>query len=118
MADRVVHRKEFDVGVIGGGPAGATAARLLAESGLRVFVVERSMGNNFRGGESLPPQANWLLGRLGLIAHLESGPHLPCYGNQSVWGSPEVVDTDFIFSPDGSGWHLDREGRELRTWAS
>jgi len=34
--------------------------------------------------------------------------HLPCYGNLSAWGSSELHATDFIFDPNGMGWHLDR----------
>jgi len=30
-------------------------------------------------------------------------------GNRSAWGSDELSDRDFIFSPYGSGWHLNRQ---------
>jgi flavin-dependent dehydrogenase len=34
--------------------------------------------------------------------------HLPCYGNVSAWGNPELDATDGIRDPHGLGWHLDR----------
>lgn len=103
----------FDVAVIGGGPAGAVTALLLARAGRRVLVLERSPSfsdqeHGFRGGDSLPPQANPLLRRLGLEGLVRRGPHLPCHGNRSAWGGRELVDTDFLYSPHGHGWHLDR----------
>ena len=39
-----------DVAVIGGGPAGATVAALLAESGRRVVVFEKSRHPRFHIG--------------------------------------------------------------------
>ena len=46
-----------DVAVIGGGPAGSTAAALLARSGHRVIVVEKAHHPRFHIGESLLPRA-------------------------------------------------------------
>jgi flavin-dependent dehydrogenase len=104
--------RTYDVAVVGGGPAGAVTALLLARAGRRVLVLESSseagLGSGYRGGESLPPQANPLLRRLGLEEVVRRGPHLPCHGTVSSWGSPRPVDTDFLFSPHGHGWHLDR----------
>src|SRR5688500_17861156 len=41
MALKAEHRK-YDVVVLGGGPAGATAGLMLAKAGWRVAIVERS----------------------------------------------------------------------------
>lgn len=38
---------------------------------------------------------------------MADGPH-PCYSNVSVWGTDEPVVRDFIFDPNGHGWHVDR----------
>ena len=45
----------YDVAIIGGGPAGSTAAALLAEKGRRVVVLEREKFPRFHIGESLLP---------------------------------------------------------------
>ena len=48
---------DADVVVIGGGPAGATAATLLAEAGHGVVLLEREPFPRFHIGESLLPMA-------------------------------------------------------------
>src|SRR4029453_11786177 len=45
----------YDVAIIGGGPAGSTAATLLAQAGRRVIVLEREKFPRFHIGESLLP---------------------------------------------------------------
>ena len=46
-----------DVLVIGGGPAGSTAAALLAERGYRVTLLEKARHPRFHIGESLLPSS-------------------------------------------------------------
>ncbi len=57
--------------VIGGGPAGSTAAARLARKGLKVLLVERDRHPRFHIGESLLPMNMPILERLGLSARLE-----------------------------------------------
>jgi len=56
-----------DVLVIGGGPAGSTAAALLAERGYRVSLLEKAHHPRFHIGESLLPANLPLLQKLGVI---------------------------------------------------
>lgn len=60
------HATACDILVIGGGPAGATAAILLAEKGYRVTVLEKARHPRFHIGESLLPANLPLLERLGV----------------------------------------------------
>ena len=55
-----------DVLVVGGGPAGSTAAALLARKGLQVTLVERDRHPRFHIGESLLPMNMPIIERLGL----------------------------------------------------
>jgi flavin-dependent dehydrogenase len=55
-----------DVLIIGGGPAGSTAAALLAERGRRVVVIEKDRHPRFHIGESLLPLNLPLFERLGV----------------------------------------------------
>ena len=56
----------FDVIIVGCGPAGSTAANLLAQAGKRVLVLEREQFPRFHIGESLLPIDLPLFERLGL----------------------------------------------------
>src|SRR5438477_12245596 len=58
--------EEYDVAIIGGGPAGSTAATLLAKAGRRVIVFEREKFPRFHIGESLLPFSMATFRRLGV----------------------------------------------------
>ncbi len=56
-----------DVLVIGGGPAGTTAATLLHQKGWRVVLLEKDFHPRFHIGESLLPMNLPILARLGVL---------------------------------------------------
>jgi flavin-dependent dehydrogenase len=63
---------DCDVLVIGGGPAGSTAAALLAERGHRVTLLEKARHPRFHIGESLLPANLPLLEKLGVADAVKS----------------------------------------------
>ena len=98
----------FDVVVAGGGPAGAVAALELSRRGVRVALIEQSAYEDPRVGETLPPQIRQPLTELGAWERfLASGP-LESYGIRTAWETQAARHRDFISSPYGCGWHVDR----------
>jgi geranylgeranyl reductase family protein len=61
----------YDVAIIGGGPAGSTAACLLAQAGRRVVVLEREKFPRFHIGESLLPYSMPAFDRMGIRETLD-----------------------------------------------
>jgi len=64
--------QECDVFVIGGGPAGSTAAGLLAKKGYRVTLAEKARHPRFHIGESLLPANLPLLDKLGVAEEVRA----------------------------------------------
>ncbi|HEX3591391.1 MAG TPA: NAD(P)/FAD-dependent oxidoreductase [Pseudonocardiaceae bacterium] len=82
------NREEFDVVVIGAGPAGSTAAAQLATAGRSVLLLERRSLPRFHIGESQFPYTAALLRQMGL------------YDEVAAQGFPVKTGAEFIF-PDG-----------------
>ena len=61
-----------DVIVVGGGPAGATTATLVAQQGFNVTLFERERFPRYHIGESLIPETFWVLERLKMIDKLRN----------------------------------------------
>jgi len=73
-----------DVVVIGGGPAGAAAATIVAQRGYRVELFERDRFPRFHIGESLIPFCYPTLKRLGMLERLQQSHFTKKYGVQFV----------------------------------
>jgi flavin-dependent dehydrogenase len=67
---------QWDAIIIGAGPAGSTAAAVLAEKGRRVLVLEREKFPRYHVGESLIPYTYFPLQRIGLIEKMKAS-HFP-----------------------------------------
>jgi flavin-dependent dehydrogenase len=109
------HREPLDIDdyrptvlIIGGGLAASATALGLARSGVRSLIVERGDDSGDVVGESIPSSAQPLLFQLGLSGDMEKNGHLPYYANRSAWGGESLDDHDFINTPYGYGWHIDR----------
>lgn len=65
-------RQHCDVLVVGGGPAGSTAAAVLAERGWRVTLLEKERHPRFHIGESLLPHNLPIFKRLGVLEQVDA----------------------------------------------
>ncbi|QDU61377.1 Putative epoxidase LasC [Planctomycetes bacterium Pan216] len=87
----------LDAVIIGGGPAGATAATLLARAGKRVRLFERSSGERFHVGESLMPMTYNTFKRLGMLGKLKASDFVRKYSVQFVTATGKETQPFYFF---------------------
>jgi flavin-dependent dehydrogenase len=78
---------DFDVGVIGGGPAGASLGAYLAKAGLRCVIYERESFPRPHVGESLVPSSTRVFREIGFLDQMEKHQFPRKYG--AVWTSAQ-----------------------------
>ena len=72
--------------VIGGGPAGSTAAAMLARQGVEVTLLERERFPRDHVGESLLPASMPVLEELGVLGVVQDAGFVPKFGATMSWG--------------------------------
>ena len=98
-----------DVLIIGDGVAAHAAAIILQLHGKKATIIRREPNNqSIRVGESLTSSALVSIKELGLLNEFLADEHAPCLGNCSSWGNNKLAYYDFIQSPLGQGWYIDR----------
>jgi flavin-dependent dehydrogenase len=87
MAENIASDTEWDVIIIGGGPAGSTAATTLAQAGRRVLVLEKSKFPRFHIGESLLPYNRQIFDEIGVWEKIEAVGFTRKRGAQFIMGN-------------------------------
>lgn len=85
---------EFDVIVIGGGPAGSVVSTLLAQAGRRYLVLERDIHPRDHVGESLTPSSNFIWDRIGFLDKMEDAGFVHKPG--ACWTAPRSPVGKFV----------------------
>lgn len=89
--------------MLGGGPAGAAAARLLASWGHGVHLITRPAGEQ-RLAVSLPPSCAKLFDAVGVSAAIDRAGFIRSTGNTVWWGGDARVEP---FAAGARGWQVD-----------
>ena len=88
----------FDVVIIGGGPAGSSAAAILAEYGHRVLVLEREKFPRYHVGESMIPFTFQPLERLGLVPMMKASSFQKKFSVQFVAPNGKASQPFYFFN--------------------
>src|SRR5580692_505956 len=102
-------KSNYDVLIIGAGPAGSSSAALLAEKGHRVLILEREKFPRYHIGESLLPFTYQPLERLGLIDKMKKSAFVRKFSVQFVSPSGRASLPFYFFN------RYDRES-VAQTW--
>ncbi|WP_395747300.1 NAD(P)/FAD-dependent oxidoreductase [Prosthecobacter sp.] len=89
--------KTWDVIIIGGGPAGSTAATTLRQAGRSVLVLEKAKFPRFHIGESLLPYNRAVFDELGVWPKIEAAGFMMKRGAQ-FWMGDGSIHTRLNFS--------------------
>jgi flavin-dependent dehydrogenase len=83
---------DFDVVIVGGGPAGSAAALWCARHGLRVILLERVQFPRHRPGETLPPGIEPIFAQLGVAGAVLAAGFTRHLGTWVSWGEERRFD--------------------------
>lgn len=101
---------DYDAIIIGGGPAGATTATVLAQHGHKVLLLEREQFPRYHVGESLMPYTWHTFDRLGVLDWFEQAACPQKHSVQFVSVSGQVSEPFYFFEtikhPSAKTWQV------------
>jgi flavin-dependent dehydrogenase len=102
-----------DVLIVGGGPAGSTAAFRLARQGYDVLLIDKARHPRETVGESVLPSAWKYFDLLGVSKKIEAEGFVKKAGGVVVWGD-EITEISFRdFAYDRPGLHVERDALDF-----
>ncbi len=96
----------LDAVIVGGGPAGSTAARLLALWGHSVALLTKPESPKRALAVSLPPSCRHLFDRLGVLEAVDAAGFYRTRGNTVWWGGGESERRSEDFAGDAAGYEV------------
>jgi flavin-dependent dehydrogenase len=96
---------DADVAIIGGGPAGCSAALTLRFKGFSVVMID-DLGGREKPTETSCPALKQVLGSLGAESAMTACE--PCHGIVSNWGRYSTILKPAMTSPFGNAWFIHR----------
>ena len=105
-------KASYDCVVLGAGPAGCTAAALVAREGFSTLLIERESLPREHVGESLMPETYWTFEKLGVLQKLQASRYAKKVGVQFVDATGRESKPFFFRShfdhPSSETWHVER----------
>lgn len=95
--------------MLGGGPAGAAAAKLLSQWGHAVRLITRPAADS-RLAVAIPPSCHKLFDTIGISDAIERAGFVRTTGNTVWWGQPEPRVE--LFADGARGWQASMQGLE------
>ena len=109
----MINSRHYDVIVVGAGPAGSTAAALLAEKGRSVLLLEKESMPRYHVGESLMPFCWFTLDRLGVTDQMEAHRFVQKLSVQFVGQEGQQSRPFYFFEhnehPSSYTWQVERK---------
>ncbi len=115
----MAERAFFDAIVLGGGPAGSAAGRLLSTWGHSVLLLDMPTSSSRSLAESLPPSTRKLLAQIGVLDAVEREGFVRATGNTVWWASGDRRVEPFGVAREELGYQVQRSSfdRVLRDCA-